>query len=412
MKRSDQHVRPSSSLRQPAITAMVLALFFLAGVSGAQAQTITVLHSFTGGADGSGPLVGVTLDPQGRIYGTVPDGGSHSQGVVFRLVHQGDGWVFTPIYAFGSQENDGNLPEARVLFGPDGLLYGTTNSGGSKGYGTVFRLQPPATACKAALCPWLETILYNFTGKADGGNPFLGDLAFDQAGNIYGTTAYGGSSSYGVIFKLARSGSSWTESVLWDFTCGNDGCNPYAGVIFDSLGNLYGTTQFGGTFGEGTVYELSPTQSGWSETTLTAAAPNGSFSGGLAIDSHGDLFGITGNVEPGAVYEVAQQNGSWSLKVLKSFNQIFFLGPLAAPTLDAQGNLYGPVPNGGSDEGGEIFKLAPSGGVWIYSDYHDFANGGGEYPIGAVTFDASGNMYGTANGGGVDGGGTVWEITP
>ena len=166
----------------------------------------------------------------------------HDDGVVFRLAREGQGWVLSPIYSFGSQKDDGVNPVSRVVFGPGGLLYGTTSSGGSGRGGTVFSLKPPATACKAALCPWVETILYNFTGGADGGDPLYGDLSFDQAGNIYGTTAGGGSSGEGVVFKLARSGSGWTESVLWNFTGGSDGGLPVSGVIFDSAGNLYGTT--------------------------------------------------------------------------------------------------------------------------------------------------------------------------
>ena len=396
----------------PVATVVVFCVMFAA--MSASAQTLTVLHNFTGKADGDGPFAGVTLDQQNRVYGTATLGGSHSQGVVYRLVRQGEGWVFSPIYSFGAKQHDGDQPYARVLFGPDGLLYGTTYGGGSQGNGTVFSLQPPASACKAFDCSWTETVLYNFTGGADGGNPFLGDLAFDQAGNIYGTTAYGGSSGYGVVFKLTRSGSSWTESVLWDFTCGKDGCNPYAGVLFDSAGNLYGTTQTGGD-GNGTVYELSPTQSGWSETTLSTAAPNGSFTGGLAMDAYGNLFGMTGNVQPGAVYKLTPQNGSWSLTVLTSFTQILYTGPLAAPTLDSQeDNLYGPVPNGGSGEVGEIFKLTRAGDQWIFSEFYQFTLSGddGEDPIGAVTLDSSGNVYGTTNFGGSGEGGTVWEITP
>jgi uncharacterized repeat protein (TIGR03803 family) len=356
----------------------------------------------------------VTLDQQGRIYGTATLGGSHSQGAVYRLVHESGGWVFSSIYGFGSQQHDGNQPQARVLFGPNGLLYGTTYGGGAEGQGTVFSLQPPATPCKSFSCPWTETLLYNFTGGADGGNPFLGDLAFDQAGNIYGTTAYGGSSGYGVVFKLTRSGSGWTESVLWNFTCGDDGCNPYAGVIFDGAGNLYGTTDFGGSGGIGTVYELSPTQSGWSETTLSSLpGATGTASGGLVMDAHGDLFGLTGNIQPGCVYELTPENGGWSFAVLKVFNVYQFVGPLAAPTLDSRGNVYGPLPNGGDYEDGEIFKLTRAGEQWIYSPLYQFENGdGGVYPIGAVTFDPSGNLYGTTNSGGPYGAGVVWEITP
>jgi uncharacterized repeat protein (TIGR03803 family) len=118
----------------------------------------------------------------------------------------GEGWIFSPLYSFGSQEHDGFYPLARVLFGPDGLLYGTTSYGGAFAYGTVFRLQPPATTCKSVLCPWIETVIYSFTGGADGGIPQYGDLAFDQAGNIYGTTYGGGASGDGVVFELTRSG--------------------------------------------------------------------------------------------------------------------------------------------------------------------------------------------------------------
>lgn len=399
---------------KPAVLVPLIILGAMVAIAPTAAtQTLTVLHNFTGGADGDGPFAGVTLDQQGRIYGTATLGGSHSQGAVYRLVHQSGGWVFSPLYDFGSQQHDGNQPYARVLIGPNGLLYGTTYYGGAENAGTVFSLQPPATTCKSFICPWIETVLYSFTGGADGGNPYLGDLAFDAVGNIYGTTAYGGSSGYGVVFKLARSGSGWTESVLWDFTCGNDGCNPYAGVIFDGDGNLYGTTQFGGG-GIGTVYELSPTQSGWSETTLSLLpGASGSNSGGLAMDVHGDLFGLTGDIQPGSVYELTPQSGGWSFAILKTFTVFNFVGPLAAPSLDARGDVYGPLPNGGDHGEGEIFKLTRAGEQWIYSPFYQFGSGDdGIYPIGAVTFDANGNMYGTTETGGPYQGGTVWEITP
>ncbi|MGA7460172.1 MAG: choice-of-anchor tandem repeat GloVer-containing protein [Candidatus Korobacteraceae bacterium] len=377
----------------------------------AQAQTLTVLHTFTGGADGYEPYAGVTLDQQGRIYGTTIQGGLHDDGVVFRLAREGQGWALSPIYSFGSQKDDGVNPVSRVVFGPGGLLYGTTSSGGSGRGGTVFSLKPPATACKAALCPWVETILYNFTGGADGGDPLYGDLSFDQAGNIYGTTAGGGSSGEGVVFKLARSGSGWTESVLWNFTGGSDGGLPVSGVIFDSAGNLYGTT---GNFPPGTVYELSPTQSGWSETTLYSfTSHTGAGSGGLIMDAHGNLFGITGGLDGGngAAYELMPQNGSWSFTLLQNFGNEY-LGTLAAPTFDSHGSLYGPVPTIGGEFTGEIFQLTPSGDQWIYRSFYTFNGSTSGVPLGAVTFDASGNMYGTGIAGGSDDDGTVWEITP
>jgi len=413
MERATQQRILSTTLR---LTTAVAAAIVLAALTipTAQAQTLTVLHGFSAsenGADGSEPFAGITFDQQGRIYGTTYFGGSHGIGVVYRLVHEGEGWVLSPIYTFGTlPDHDGIYPEARVLFGPDGLLYGTTSYGGAEGYGTVFSLRPPATACKSALCPWSETILYSFTGGADGASPQFGDLAFDQAGNIYGTTYAGGTSNFGVVFKLTRSGSGWTESVLWNFADGNDGCCPYGGVIFDGAGNLYGTTA-------DTVYKLSPTQSGWSETNLYfLPGENGEGAGGVIMDAHGNLFGITGGIDGGitAAYELTPQNGSWSYTLLQGFGNEY-IGSVAVPTFDSQGSLYGPVPTIGEGFTGEIFKLTPSGNQWIYSPFYQFDPcGGGSpcVPIGAVTFDASGNMYGTTLSGGANGGGTVFEITP
>jgi len=392
--------------------AACFVLCFAAAV--AQAQTITVLHNFTGGADGSYPTAGVTFDQQGRIYGTASSDGRYDSGVVFRLVREGEGWVLTPIYSFNFHDHDGTIPYSRVVFGPDGLLYGTTNVGGGADFGTVYSLRPPATACTTAVCSWDETILYSFTGGADGGYPYYGDLIFDQAGNIYGTTYAGGASGGGVVFKLTRSGSGWTESVPWSFTRGSDGANPLSGVIFDNAGNLYGTTSSGSSNRLGAVYELSPTQSGWSETTLYSFTnnDNGGGSGGLIMDAHGDLFGITGGTDSGgAAYELTPQNGSWSFTLLQAFQGEF--GALAAPTFDTHGSLYGPLPNGGSDDLGEIFRLTPSGNQWLYTPYYQFvSSGSGAEPYGAVIFDASGNMYGTAFVFGAGGEGTVWEITP
>ena len=253
------------------------------------------------------------------------------------------------------------------------------------------------------MCLWNETILYNFTGGADGGYPGYGKLTFDQAGNLYGTTLYGGSRGDGVVFKLARSGSGWTESVIWDFANGG-GYSPLAGVIFDSAGNLYGTTP-------STVYELSPTQSGWTETTLSASVGG---AGGLTWDAQGNLYGMTGNGSQGgdaSVYKLTPQNGSWTSSVLYDWGEQY-IAPAAAPTFDSQGNLYGPLPTyPGTD--GLIFKLTPSGDHWVYTPYHQwFGGSGGGGPIGAVVFDASGNMYGTFAGVGIGGGSAVWEITP
>jgi len=389
------------------ITTAVILLIALLPIPRAHAQTLQILHNFTGGADGGFLFAGVTFDQQGRIYGTTAGGGSQQSGVVYRLVREGEGWVSSPIYTFQGG-TDGAAPYSRVVFGPGGLLYGTTYAGG-EGYGTVFSLRPPASACKSVLCPWIETVLYSFTDGADGGYPQYGDLSFDQAGNIYGTTTYGGSSGNGLVFKLSRSGSDWTESALWNFTNGDDGSYPLSGVIFDNAGNLYGTTSSGGIHRSGAVYELSPMQSGWKQTTLYSftSNDNGSGAGGLIMDAHGNLFGITGPV--GAAYELTPQSGGWSFTLLQTFSGGGYPPTIGSPTFDPQGNLYGPIPSAGY---GEIFKLTPAGNQWIYSSFYQFSNIGPAFPIGAVTFDASGHMYGTSEFGGSGGYGTVWELTP
>ena len=379
-----------------------------------QGQTLNVLYKFSGHGDGSTPYAGVTFDRQGRIYGTTCYGGANQQGVVYRLTPENGSWVFSPIYTFGPvQSGDGQCPLARVVFGSDGLLYGTTSEGGAYGLGTVFSLQPPATTCRSFLCPWKETVLHNFD-FADGTDPGYGDLIFDQAGNIYGT-AFNGGQGGGLVFELSRSGSGWTENVLYEFAYDNDtGDLPASGVVFDSAGNLYGTTSLNGAHDNGSVYELSPSPSGWTATTLYSFtnADNGEGSG-LLMDAQGNLFGIAGLFGAGEAYQLTPQGGSWYYKVLQAFTGTFDTGPVAPPTFDSQGNLYGPLPNSGSYEEGEIFKLTPSGNQWIYTPYYDFGSTNvGAYPYGVVVFDANGNMYGTASGNIHGGYGTVWEITP
>ena len=387
---------------------VVLGLLMLATAM-ASAQTFTVLHNFDLGADGGVPYAGVTLDQQGRIYGTTSDGGTRN-GVVYRMVQSGAAWILTPIYTFHGQP-DGAVPYAGVVFGPDGALYGTTSYGGAANAGTVFRLRPPAASCGRSLCPWSETILYSFTGGTDGGYPGYGNLTFDSAGNIYGTTVQGGSTGNGVVFELTRSGNAWTESVLWNFTGGSDGGLPYSGVMFDNSGNLFGTAAFDSSGGYGAIYELSPSPSGWTERTLYAFTGNdgGNAVSGLIRDGHGNLFGMTGGIEPGAAYELSPSLGSWRFRVLQTFTGSY-PGPFFGPTLDANGNLYGPLPTGGVGNG-EIFKLTADGNQWDYSSYYNFVGPATE-PLGSVTFDAAGNMYGTTISGGSRTWGTVWMITP
>jgi uncharacterized repeat protein (TIGR03803 family) len=254
------------------LVATAIATLLIVAATPAHAQTLTVLYNFGNGPVGSEPDSGLIVDHTGSLYGTTYDGGTQDYGTVYRLSRAGSGWTVTPLYSFLGG-TDGAYPVADVAFGPNGTLYGTTSGGGNGGYGTVFNLRPPASVCKTVLCPWTETVLYRFTGGSDGGfgnfpYGYADVLVFDRAGNVYGTTPNGGAYGYGVVFKLTQSGGSWTESVLWSFTGGDDGANPLSGVIFDSAGNLYGTAESGGTHGEGVVYELSPSESGWTQSTL------------------------------------------------------------------------------------------------------------------------------------------------
>ncbi len=400
----------SSAMARLVCIAGTLALL----TSLAQAQSITVLHNFTGRDDGGASQAGLTMDRAGNLYGTTNEGGTGGFGVVFRMSPAGSGWVLTTLHSFNS--TDGASPDGGVIFGPDGSLYGMTTWGGNYGYGTVYRLRPSPTICTSALCPWEESLLYSFTGGADGQYPGYGNLVFDHSGNLYGTTSSGGDGNGGVVFKLTPSNGSWTESVLWNFSGSAGGLSPESGLIFDNAGNLYGTTNYGGTYGAGTVYEVSPSGSGWSEQTLASIDfPNAITCGGVVMDGHGNLFGASGCFvpgQPGGVFELTPSNGSWTFNVLHAFTSSSYNeGPYDTPTLDAAGNVYGTSISTGAYGGGEVFKLTPSNGGWTYtSTSFDFTNGDG--PTGSVILDAAGNIYGTTFSDGSDGFGTVWEITP
>jgi uncharacterized repeat protein (TIGR03803 family) len=401
-------------------SALVLAVIIVIAASAAHAQTFAILHTFTGQGDGGTPYAGLTIDQAGNFYGTTSAGGA-GYGTVFKLTHSGSNWVLSTLYAFQGG-NDGGYPFARVVFGPDHVLYGTTSGDGNNGgFGTVFSLRPPSHPCRSINCPWTEAVLYRFTGTDDGGTPGYGDLAFDASGNIYGTTMYGGANcspyyNCGVVFELGRSGGSWTESVLYSFSqTGNAGDVPYGGVILDRAGNLYGTTVIGGVDNGGVLFELTQSGSSWTVSVLHSfGGLNDGVdpTGGLIMDQQGNLYGSTtfgpGNGTGGTVYQLQPSGGSWTYSILAALSG--FLGPLDALTMDAAGNLYATSYGGGSSTYGNVFKLTPSGGSWTYTDLHDF-NGhhdGGD-PIGGVVLDAHGNVYGTTS---EFGHGEIWEITP
>ncbi|MGD0929662.1 MAG: choice-of-anchor tandem repeat GloVer-containing protein [Candidatus Korobacteraceae bacterium] len=399
-------------------------------IPSAQAQTFSVIHNFFGGSDGASPQSGLTLDNRGNLYGTAVSGGNGGGGTVFKIVHQGSGWIFLTLYSFDTRlANNGIAPEAAVVIGSNGSLYGTTEIGGMNGQGCdtygcglVYNLRPPARATASALGQWTETVLYTFTGNPDGAHPEAA-VVFDQAGKIYGTTLQGGSSNWGTAYELLPANGGWTERVLYPFTNGNDGGYLTGSLIFDLAGKLYGLANSGGAYGNGTVFQLSPSGSSWTESTLYAFPGQGQNgenpAGSLILDGLGNLYGGTsygGSNYGGTAFElIPEPNGSWTYGVL--YNFVFSgnttPGPLCGLTRDTAGSLYGTTFGDGAYGFGSVFKLTPSDDGWVYTDLHDFTGGNdGRYPAGSVVFDQAGNFYGTTTGGGAYGYGVIWEITP
>jgi uncharacterized repeat protein (TIGR03803 family) len=343
-------------------------------VNGSKKWIQTVLHRFTTNVkDGALPDSGVIPDAKGNLYGTTSEGGTNDAGVVFELVrpaNESDPWKEIVLHRF-TGGRDGGTPHGTLVFGADGDLYGTAGFGGKSGAGLVFKLSPGVSA------QWKETILFNFGNDAGGGYPYS-TPAFDAAGNLYGTTLNGGNAGNGVVFELsppARGGSAqWTETVLHSFDDANDGVEPRIGVIMDSAGNLYGTTESGGSIGYGAVFEVSPPAGGgqaWTESVIYnfAFSPDGGTPGysGLVMDKRGNLFGTTqtgGTLHNGVVFKLAppaQGGGAWTESVLHTFaDSPDGAQPEAGLTFGAGGSLYGTTFMGGAtSESGTVFKVRP-----------------------------------------------------
>jgi uncharacterized repeat protein (TIGR03803 family) len=401
-----------TSLRVRAFAVATLCTLSVILTQPTQAQTFTVLHDFTGGADGASPVAGLTMAAGGNFYGTTFAGGNPGGGVVYRLARLGNDWILSPLFAFPGGYY-GQYPRARVIIGPNGTLFGTTWQGGYYDNGTVFSLTPPAAACSAALCGWDNMVLYRFLGGNDGGTPEYGDLVFDGESSIYGTTS-GTFNGPGTLYELTPANGGWTETVLLHFDSSSTGISPYGGVIFDQVGNLYGTTAAGGANGQGLVFELSPSGSGWTETVLYSfrGGSDGAYPyGDLIFDRAGNLYGTTTGQPngPGSAFELSPSQGGWTFTSLHDFST---QGPVAGLTMDAAGNLYGAT-LGGAYGYGSIFKLTNLNGGWIYSDLYDFFGAeDGSLPYGKVLVDNNGNLFGTAEQGGAHGSGVIWEIAP
>ena len=417
------------TLRKLTFTLVVIAALALFAPLG-RAQTYNVIHTFSGGGDGFAPYSGLTIGPGGNLYGTTSE---MTGGTVFQMKQVNGSWLLSTLLNFNRR--NGLIPYGRPVFGPGGSLFGTTLEGGTsqnceEGCGAVYNMRPPATVCKSVSCPWTGVAIYSFADSNDGGSPNQVNPAFDQAGNLYGTAAMGGLSGRGVVYKLTPSNGSWNETVILNFD-GPNGMYPYSGVIIDDAGNLYGTTAYGGQHGLGSIYEISPSGSGWAMTTLYSfqgTTDGQNPSAGLVLDRAGNLYGATpvgGSNGGGTVFELSPSGGNWNFSLLYSLTgqptQQHYPGVIDALAIDSTGNLYGAAYSEGTHSSGAIFKLTPSNGGWTYTSLHDFSGGSdGGFPLGGPSVDGGGKVYGTTEYGGTLSGqncafagcGVVWEITP
>jgi len=378
----------------------------------ARGQTFTVVYAFQGQPDGTNPFAAVTLDAAGNLYGTAETGGAGCPnggcGAVFKISKSGTEKL---LYSF-TGGSDGSFPAGTLVRDAAGNFYSTTQQGGGSGRGTVFKLNATGK----------ETVLYSFTGGADGGTPTAG-LVLDTQGNLYGTTRAGGAADSGTVFKLDTSGK---ETVLYSFTGGADGAIPAAALIRDAAGNFYGTTATGGDttcnapYGCGTVFKID---ANGTETVLhafTGTGGDGSMPySSLVRDSARNLYGTTangGNLSCipggcGTVFRVSNTGTEAVIYQFKTANEGAF--PAAGLLRDAAGTLYGTTWGGGTFGYGTVFKVDKTGKETVLHSFN-FATDGAQ-PLAPLVRDHAGNLYGTTS---IDGGtacggygcGTVFKI--
>jgi len=390
------------------LTAIAIGALLLIAIQPAGAQTETVLYSFcsqAGCADGATPNAGLTIDKNGNLYGTTVYGGAnHYYGAVFEVSTTG---VETVLHSFNQIRTDGYNPDSGVVIDKNGNVYGTTYSGGTHGFGTVFEVSGGG----------VETILYDFNpdDRKDGVDPYA-TLVRGKKGNLYGTNVNNGANGHGTIFEVSLSG---VETILHSFgSYAGDGANPSYGLTIDKNGNLYGTTEGGGANGSGTVFEFSASGV---ETVLYSFNPSngrdGYFPGALVVGKNGNLYGTTsegGAYGAGTVFEVSAGGVETVIYSFNPNNGTDGASPDSLLVLGKKGTIYGTTLGGGAhfSDGypGTVFKLSPSGVETILYSFGG-QSGDGYWPNGLVR-DKKGNLYGTTNAGGANGEGTVFKVTP
>ena len=336
--------------------------------------TESVLYSFAGGTDGATPWAAVTFDASGNLYGTTSAGGASGNGTVFKLTKNSDGsWTESVLYSF-TGGSDGAYPEwCGVTIDATGTLYGMTSGGGSQGMGVVYKLTPNSGGS------WTYGLLHTFAGGKDGSYPQVGILTFNTAGNLYGATSDGvnnygncpASNDCGSIFEMTlQPDGSWKEQVIFRFT-GGAGRRPDGTVSFDSAGRLYGATAGGGG-NYGTAFKLTLGAKGkWNERVLHVFHGNqdGAYpASGVVFDTAGNLYGSTfygedldGDCCFGQVFKLIPHRHGWSKQAVHRFQ-----GPPqdgsntnAGVVFDAAGNLYSTTVDGGTSGNGVVFEITP-----------------------------------------------------
>jgi uncharacterized repeat protein (TIGR03803 family) len=406
-------------MREKALMMIAVTLILASSAWASSESVIYNFNSFSG--DGYQPYTGLVADAKGNLYGTTVYGGSATTpyGTVFELKLSGGVWTETILHSFGGGTTDGAYPEySSLVFDKTGNLYGTTYNGGTKNLGTVFELKHSGNT-------WTESLIHSFTNIApDGYGPQAG-LSFDTAGNLYGTSEYGGAHSLGTVFQMKVSKGKWTYKVIHAFAGGNSGYYPVGGLTQGKNGYYYGTTYYGGTtFNVGTVYRLFQARGVW--VGQTVAILSGGASGtypdsSLTMDAAGNFFGTTyqgGDLNVGTVFELkAGKNNTYSYRVLYSFKGGTTDGSTpwygAGVTLDAKGNLYGATRYGGPNSNeGTAYELKLTSGHYKERVLQAFGTtNDGLQPLAGVIL-VKGKVYGTTYAGGAHGEGTVFEIKP
>lgn len=355
---------------------------------------------------GQEPTTGLAIDSQGDIFGTSSGGINGALfGNAYELVKGTNGsYTYVNLLTFNS--NYGYLPNGGVILDSQGDLFGTTDYSDT-GEGTVYELK------KGEGGSYTYINLLTFNGS-DGANPFAG-LTFDSQGDLFGTTFNGGANNLGTVFELVNgSNGSYTYTNLFSFS-NSTGTNPYSGVTLDAQGDLFGTTELGGSDNEGTIYELVKGTDG-SYTYVNLISSGGTFAtpySGVTLDSQGDLFGTLTANGGETVYELVKgSSGGYTYNKTNLVTESFPSGFSAAGVVfDAQGNLFGITAGGGANNQGSAFELTKgTGGSYAYTNLFSFGNSDPDYSITGVKQDAQGNLYGASTLGGADGFGTVFEL--